>query len=126
MKSCGYGTNDSKENEKEHKEEAKAVESMEVEEESPVPIVTNVKIFLHSLFSNFELYVNNWQIYNSNGLYAQKSYFSNNSKGAISEYKGVLHSEGYDWEECLVEVMDAPLSEPFFTSRMNRWLYVVW
>ena len=49
---------------------------------------------LHSFFSNVEVYINNQEIYNCNGLYAHKSHISNNFKGAISEYKGVLHCEG--------------------------------
>ena len=52
-------------------------------------------------------------------MYAHKSYISNNFKGAISEYKGVLHCEGYDYEEFPYEIMEAPLSEPFFTRRMK-------
>ena len=52
-------------------------------------------------------------------MYAHKSYISNNFKGAISEYMGVLHCEGYDYEELLDEIMEAPLSEPFFTRRMK-------
>ena len=63
--------------------------------------------------------MNNQQIYNSNGLYAHKSYISNNFKGAISGNKGVLHCKGYDYEEFLDEIMEAPLSEPFFTRRMK-------
>ena len=39
--------------------------------------------------------------------------------GAISEYKGVLHCEGYDYEDVPNEFMEAPLSEPFFTRRMK-------
>ena len=54
---------------------------------------------MHSIFSNVEVYINNQQTYNSNGLYANKSYFSNNFKAAISEYKGVLNCEGYDYEQ---------------------------
>ena len=50
-----------------------------------VSLVTLVNNILHSIFSNVEVYINNQQIYNSNGLYAQKSYISNNFKGAISE-----------------------------------------
>ena len=65
------------------------------------------------------MYVNKQQFYNSNGLYAHKSYFSNNFRGAISEYKGVLHCEGYDYEEFPDETMETPLSEPFFTRRMK-------
>ena len=74
---------------------------------------------LHSIFSNVEVYINNQQIYNSHGLYAHKSNISNNFKGAISESKGVLHCEGYDYEEFPDEIMEAPLSEPFFTRRMK-------
>ena len=72
---------------------------------------------MHSIFSNVEVYINNQQIYNSNGWYAHKSYISNNFKGAIFEYKGVLHCGGYDYEEFADEIMEAPLSEPFLTRR---------
>ena len=86
-----------------YKRAQKKVEADEeetVEEEAPVPLVTHVDYILHSVFSNVEISnINNQQIYNSNGLYAQKSYISNNFRGAISEYKGVLHCEGYDYEE---------------------------
>ena len=57
--------------------------------------------------------------YNSKGLYAHKTYISNNFKRATSEYKGVLHCKGYDYEEIPDEIMEAPLSEPFFTWRMK-------
>ena len=65
------------------------------------------------------MYINNQQFYNSNALYAHKSYISNNFKGAISEYKGVLHCEGYDYKKFPDEIMQAPLSEPFFTRRVK-------
>ena len=51
---------------------------------------------MHSVFSNVEVYINNQQIYNSKGLYAHKTFVSNNIEGAITEYKGVLNCEGYD------------------------------
>ena len=104
---------------KEHKEEAKAEEEETVEEEAPVPLVTHKNNILHSIFSNVEVYINIQQIYNSNGLYAHKFCISNNFKGAISEYKGALHCEGYDYEEFFDEIMEAPLFEPFFTRRMK-------
>ena len=66
------------------------------------------------------MYINNRQIYNFKGLYAHKSHISNTFKGAISEYKGVLHCEGYDYEEFPDELMELPLSEPFFTRRMKN------
>ena len=65
------------------------------------------------------MYINNQYIYNSNGLYAHKSYVSNKFKGAISDYKGVLHCEGYDYEEFPHEKKEAPLTKHFFTRRMK-------
>ena len=117
----GYEIYNTKEVKKEHKEEAKAEEeeTAEDEEEPPVPLVTHVNNILHSIFSYVEVYINNQQTYNSNGLYAHKSYISNNFKGAISEYKGVLNFEGCDYEEFPDEIMEALLSEPFFTRRMK-------
>ena len=73
---------------------------------------------MRSIVSNVEVYINNQQIYNSNGLYAHKSYISNNFKAAISEYEGVLHCEGYDIEQN-PEGMKNPLPDPFFTRRMK-------
>ena len=65
------------------------------------------------------MYINNQQDYNSNGLNAHKSYFSNYFKGAISDYRGVLHCEGYDYEDVFDEILEAPLSEPFFRRRVK-------
>ena len=122
VKIRGYETYNSKEVKKEHKEEAKAeAEETVEEEEALVPLVTHVNNILHSIFSNVEVYINNQQIYNSNGLYAHKSFISNNFKGAIFEYKGVLHCEGYDYEKFPDEIKEAPLSEPFSTRRMNMF-----
>ena len=44
------------------------------------------------------------------------SYISNNLKAAISEYKGVLHCQGYDYEQDPEDISN-PLSDPFFTRR---------
>ena len=106
----GYETYNTKEIKKEHKEETKTEEEEMAEEDNPVPLVTHVNNILQSIFSNVEVYINNQQNYNSNGLYAHKSYNSNNFKGAISEYNGVLHCEGYDYEESPDEMMEAPLN----------------
>ena len=83
----GYKTNSTKEVKKEHKEEAEAEAEETAEEEAPFPLVTHVNNLLHSIFPNIEVYINNQQTYSSNGLYAHKSYNSNNFKGAFSEYK---------------------------------------
>ena len=114
----GYEIYNTKELKNEHKDEAKAEEE-ETVEEAPVPLVTHVHKILQSIFSNVDVYINNQQIYNSDGLYAHKSYLSNNFKRSISEYKGVLHCEGYDYEELPDEILETPLSEPFFTRRMK-------
>ena len=92
----------------------------EDEREAPVPLVTHVTNILQSILSNLEVYINNQQIYNSSGLYMHKSYFSNNFKVSISECKGVLHNEEYDYEEIPDETMEAPSPEHFFTSRKKR------
>ena len=115
----GYETYNTNELKKERKEETKAEEEETAEKDAPVPLATHVNNILHSIFSNDHVYINNHQIHNSNGLHAHKSYISNNFKGAISEYKGVLHCEGYDYENIPDEIMEAPLSEPFFTRRMK-------
>ena len=73
---------------------------------------------MHSIFSNVEVYINNQQNYNSNGLCAHKSSISNNFKAAISEYKGVLHCEGYDYEEDPEDISN-PLPDTFFTRRVK-------
>ena len=101
VKGRGYDTYESKEKKKEHKNES--VDFTETgtddEEEEEVARVNYVNNILHSIFSNVEVYINNQRVYNSNGLYAHKSYISNNIKAAISEYKGGLHCEGYDYEQ---------------------------
>ena len=107
VKGRGYETYNTKEVKKEHTEETNAEEEDTADEE-PVPLVTHINNILHSIFSNVEVYINNQQIYNSNGLYAHKSYISNNFNVAISEYKGVLHCEGYDYEEFPDEILEAP------------------
>ena len=100
VKGRGYDTFESKENKTEHKDDSVVfTETGDDKKEEEVARVTYVNNVMHSVFSNVEVYINNQQIYNSNGLYAHKSYISNNFKAAISEYKGVLHCEGYDYEQ---------------------------
>ena len=65
------------------------------------------------------MYINNQQTNNSNEICAHKPYFPNNFEGAISEYNGVLHCEGYDCEEFVFAIIEAALSEPFLTRRMK-------
>ena len=123
VKGRGYDTYESKEKKKEHKNESVVFtetgdDDSDKEEEEEVARVTYVNNIMHSIFSNVEVYINNQQIYNSNGLYAHKSYISNNFKAAISEYKGVLHCEGYDYEQDPEDISN-PLPDPFFTRSMK-------
>ena len=115
----GYDTYESNEKKKEHKVESVGfTETADNEEEDEVARFTYVNNIMHSTFSNVEVYINNQQIYNSNGLYAHKSYISNFFKAAISEYKGASHCEGYDYEGD-TEDFSNPLLDPFFTRRMK-------
>ena len=121
VKGRGYDTYESIEKKKEHKDESVVFTETgddDSEEEEKVVRVTYVNDIMHSIFSNVEVYINNQQIYNFNGLYAHKSYISNNFKAAISEYKGVLHCEVYDYEQD-PEDINNPLPDPFFTRRMK-------
>ena len=97
VKGHGYDTYESKEKKKEHKAESVVFTETgdDDSEDEEVARVTYVYNIMHSIYSNVELYINNQQIYNSNGLYA---HISNKFKAAISEDKGVLHCEGYDYE----------------------------
>ena len=120
VKVRGYDTYESKEKKKKHKDESVVFTETgnDEEEQKEVAQVTYVNNIMHSIFSNVEVYINNQQIYNSIGLNAQKSYISNNLKAAISEYKGVLHCEGYDYEQDPEDIIN-PLPDPFFTRRMK-------
>ena len=76
VKGRGYETYNTIEVKKEHDEEAKAdVETGEEDKEAPAPLDTHVNDILHSIFCGVEVYINNQQIYNSNGLHAHKSRF---------------------------------------------------
>ena len=52
----GYETYNTKEVKKEHKEEAKAEEEETVEDDAPVPLVTQVNNILHSMCSKVEVW----------------------------------------------------------------------
>ena len=104
VKGRGFDSYKTTEKKKEQKQDAVFTETGDddvefIEEDEGVPHITHVNNILHSIFSNAELYNNNHQIYNSNGLFAHKSHFSNNFKSTLSDYKGVLHCEGYDYED---------------------------
>ena len=91
-----------------------------MEEDVPVPLISHVKNFVHSFFSNVVVYMNNQQVYKSNGLYAHKCYISNRLIGAISENQGISNYLGFGYEVFLEEVTDVPLSEHTFSQREQK------
>ena len=118
VKGRGFGTYKTTEKKKENKEDVVFTETGEddheyIEEDKGVPYIAHVNNILHSIVSIADLYINNHQIYNSNGLYSHKSHFSNNFKSTLTDYKGVLHCEGYDYEEDPEKLLEGP----FFTRR---------
>ena len=122
VKGRGLDTYKNTKKKKEHKEDTVLTETgcsdVEfIEEGEGVPHITHVNNILHSIFSNAELYINNHQIYNSNGLYAHKYHISNNFKSTLTENKGVLHCERYDCEEDPENLLEGP----FFTRRMKLY-----
>ena len=122
VKGRGFDTYKTTENKKEHKEDSVFTETGDndvkfIEEGKGVPHIIHVNNLLHSIFSVAEFYINNHQIYNSNGLYAHKSHISNNFKSTLTDNKGVLHSEGYDYEEDRENLLEGPL----FTKRMKLY-----
>ena len=120
VKGRGYDTNNRKEKKKEHKDESAVFTETgnDEKEKEKVARFTYVNNILHSTFSNVEVYNKNQQIYNSNGLYAHKSYIWNNFKAAVSECKENLHCEGNDYEQDPEDITN-PLPDPSFTRRMK-------
>ena len=122
VKGRGFDTYKKTEKKKEHQEDTLFTgtgdDDVEYrEEDEGVPQITHVNNIQHSIFSNAELYINNNQIYNSNGLYAHKSHISNNFESTLTDYKGVLHCEGYDYEEVPQNILEGL----FFTRRMKLY-----
>ena len=102
---------------KEHKGESNLDDEPEEDVEPPIsPITREINVF-NSFFSNVEVCISNQQIHNSNGLYAHKSHVSNNFKGAILEDEGALDCWWYYYEKFPNEIMETPLSQPFYTRR---------
>ena len=113
VKACGFDTYKTTEKKKEYKEDTVFTETGDddvelIEEGEGVPHITQVYIILHSIFSNAELYINDHRIYNSKEIYAQKSHISNNFKSTLTDYKGILHCEGCDYEEDPENLLKGP------------------
>ena len=82
-----------------------------------MPHITHVINILNSIFSNAEFYINNHQMDNLNELHAHKSHISNSFNSALTDYKGVLPCEAYDYEEDSVNLLECP----FFSGRLKLY-----
>ena len=121
VKGRGFDTYKTTERKKEHKEDTVFRETSNndldfIEEGEGVPQITHVNNILNSIFSDAELYVNNHQIYDSNGFYAHRSQISNDFKNTLTNYRGTLHCEGYDYEEDPKYVLEGT----FFTIERKK------
>ena len=108
FKGRGFDSYKKTEKKREHKEDTVSTETGDndvefVEEDEGVPHITHVNNILHSISSNAE-----WYIYKSNGVCAHKSHISNNFKSTLSDYKGVLNCERYDYEEDPENFLEGP------------------
>ena len=61
--------------------------------------LTHVNNILHSIFSKCDVYLNNQQMYNSNGLYGRKALISNEFNASTRNNKGILACDGYEFEK---------------------------
>ena len=61
--------------------------------------LTHVNNFLHSLFSNREVYLNNQQDYNSNGLFGHKALIFNEFNASTRNIEDILARHGYKLEK---------------------------
>ena len=53
-------------------------------------------------------------------MYTHKYFLPNNFIGTIYGYIAVLNSKKHDFEDCPHEIMDAALSELFFTNGIKN------
>ena len=71
--------------------------------------LAHVNNLLHSLFSNCEVYLNNQQVYISNGLYRHKVLISNEFNASTRNNEGILACHGYEFEKKLAILRKALL-----------------
>ena len=60
---------------------------------------THVNNLLHSLFSNCEVYLNNQQVYNSNGIRGHKALISNKFNASSRKNDGIMACNGFEFEK---------------------------
>ena len=88
--------------------------------ENQVPLVIHVNHILLSVFFRMlrcTSTISSFTIQMDSLRTSLTFHISNNFKGAISESMGVLHGEGYDYEECLEQSIELPLLEHFVQGK---------
>ena len=88
----GFDTYKTTEKKKEHKEVTVFTETGNdhveyIKEVEELPHITHVDSNLHSIFSSAALYINNHQMYNSNGIYAHESHIFNIFNSTMTDYR---------------------------------------
>ena len=107
---------------KEQKEESKKTAEGETVGEGvdvPVPPFTHVNNILRSLFLMSRC-TSTTRKYKTLMDCMRRSLTFPTTSWAISEYKGVLQREGYDYEEFPDDIMEALLSHPIFTNGTKK------
>ena len=92
---------------------------MEEEQEAPVPLVTLVNNILQSVFFQcLSIHPQSAKLQIKWIVCAQILHFQK-FQGSHFRIQGVLHCEGYDYEEFPDEIMEWLLSELFFLKKME-------
>lgn len=80
-----------------------------------------VNNFMHSLFSNCEVYLNNQQVYNSNGLYPHKAFISNEFSSTHVENLGMLQCHGFEFEAKPGDTTSAAFTKRQAALKTGSW-----
>ena len=78
-------------------------------------------IFLHSNFSKFEVYINNQQIYNPNGLYEHRFFIFNDFKWPSLKTREFCTARGFTMKNSLMKLSERPCLN-FFLQREGKSL----
>ena len=73
--------------------------------------LTHINNLLRFLFSNCEVYLNNQEMYNSNGLYAHKALISNELNASTMNNEGILAFQGYEFEKDPIDYGKRPFKD---------------
>ena len=94
-------------------------ETTEEEQEAPVSLLTYVKTILYSMFSDFEVYINNQQIYNSNGCMPTSLTFLTPSRGLSLNTKEFCTARGTTMKSFLIKFWKRPCLNLFSQGERN-------